>query len=267
MKIALFQNLPDGGALRTVYEQVKGLSKKHIIDCYCFEYPTYKNISEYFNKIYTFEFNIDSNKSGLTKRLSEDYKNFIILRRFHKDIAKKIDSGSFNIALIHPDKWTESPFLLRYLKTNNIYFCHELLRIAYEKYLQTYSNLTFFKNKYEKYTRVIRKDIDLSNARSAQKILTASNFMANKIQNAYKTKAKVVDLGVDASIFSNKSSIRKNYVLFIGKKSMVKGFDTYKSLRVVLKKEKLNWVELAVHDKDSLRVTNDVELAKVYSNA
>ena len=267
MKIALFQNLPDGGALRTVYEQVKGLSKKHTVDCYCFKYPNYKDISKYFHKIYTNDFRIDNNKSGFLKRIKEDYKNLITLRLVHKSIAKKINSQKYDIALIHTDMWTESPFVLRYLKKNNVYFSHELLRIAYEKYLQKFSDLSILKKIYEIFTRLIRKDFDYKNARSAQKIITASNYMADKIKNIYKREAKFIELGVNNKVFVNDKRKTREYILFIGKKNKVKGYDFYLKVKETLKNNaNIKWIELGF-DKDQAKISNDNELAMIYSKS
>ncbi len=77
----------------------------------------------------------------------------------------------------------------------------------------------------------------------------------------------MVNLGVDASMFTNKSNNKRNYILFIGKKSMVKGYDTYLKIKRLLRKDTyIKWFELGF-DKNQKIINNDNKLARVYSES
>ncbi|HLE48704.1 MAG TPA: glycosyltransferase family 4 protein [Patescibacteria group bacterium] len=267
MKIAIFQNLPDGGAMRTVYEQVKGLSENHKLDMYCFNNINYKDMKSFLNKIYIYAFNVPDEKHGFKKRVTVDFMNFISLRKVHKRIARDIDEKRYDLVLVHSDRWTESPFILRYLKTKNVYHCHELLRIAYEDYLKIDMNLPLHKKLYEYLTRKLRKNVDLVNARSAQKIITSSKYIANQVKTFYKKSATVIHLGADTDIFKNSENNNNKYVLYIGKRNMEKGYDTYLKVKSLLKdSKKLSWIELGF-DRGQKIIESDKDLAKIYSNA
>lgn len=155
-------------------------------------------------------------------RIRKDWDNFITLAREHKKLAKEIDSKNFDICLVHPDKLTQAPFLLRYLKTPTLYFCEELLRIVYEKELEYMG--PFVNQAYENITRLFRKKIDRDNARGATKVATASNFINRKVKRAYGMSAKVLPLGVDLKVFRPTSRQKHKSLLFVGANDEINGY-------------------------------------------
>ena len=51
-------------------------------------------------------------------------------------MAKDIDEGNFDYSFIHQNKdYVQSPFLIKFLKTQSIFFCAEPMRIFYDKEL------------------------------------------------------------------------------------------------------------------------------------
>jgi glycosyltransferase involved in cell wall biosynthesis len=265
MKIAVFHNLPDGGALRTVYEQVKGLSKKHRVDLYQFDRNLYKDIRKYVRKVNFFDFNLENSFPSVFNRFYKDYKNFVLLCLHHKKLAELIDNRNYDIVLVHSDKWTESPYLLRFLKTKNIYHCHELLRIAYEESLKFDEEVSLIKKGYEAVTRTIRKYIDWTNARSAGFIITSSNYINHKVKNVYQKKATSLHTGVDSSVFKPIKSKRTN-ILYVGGKSNYKGYDTYKKIVKILSNKQYNFIEIG-YGRGERKITSDRQMAKEYSSA
>lgn len=198
MKIALFHNLSIGGALRVVEAQARYLETKHKV------------------KIFRLNDNLQGN------RLKKDFNNFVSLAKKHKLLAQKIDDQNFDVVLAHPDKLTQASFLLRYLKTPSVYFCQELLRIAYEPELAFKGSA--INELYENTTRLIRKRIDRKNAQSTDLIITASRYIKGKVKVAYNKRAQVVNLGVDTKVF--KPGLKKtNQLLFVGAKNKFEGYD------------------------------------------
>ena len=183
MRIAIFHNLPPGGAKRVLYEEIKALTLKHDLDLFEFDcnYDDFLDPKPLVNNVHLVDFSLQRKNPSIKGRLERDYANFISLQRVHKKLARKIDEGGYDACLIHIDIWTESPFILKYLKTPNIYYSQELLRIVYENELKVEEKLNLFKRLYEKSTRKLRKKDDRANARSAQQILTNSRFMQRKI--------------------------------------------------------------------------------------
>jgi len=193
MKIAVFHNLPFGGAKRVLYEELKALSKKHEVYLYQLsgEKDDVFDFRKYTKEFHEFKFSLANEFPGFLNRLYSDYKKFFVLKKLHKAIAREIDSSNFDVVLIHPDHYIQAPFLLRYLKTKKIYYCHELLRIAYEKQFTFDKNVILLKKWYEKIIRLIMKNIDKTNARFANIILTNSAYTKQNIKNAYQKEAIV----------------------------------------------------------------------------
>lgn len=223
MKLAFFHNLPIGGAKKLVYYQVKLLSKKHEITVY--EYDSADQSSSSINQLQCKQ-NIYKDPVAVSKnRLLRDFSSFIQLQTVHKKIAADIDSNSYDFAIIHPDKYTQAPFILQYLKTVHFYYCHELLRIAYEDIYSFRDQVVFYKKWYENTTRYIRKYIDKVNAQSTRHILCNSEFIKQNIQNAYHKKATVCYPGVDTDLYNPRNEEKTYDILFIGEKSPADGYD------------------------------------------
>jgi len=243
MKIAIFHNLPPGGALRTFNEQVKYLSKNHEICLF--------EISD-----------IIGNPRGILDWLEKDFKNFIFLGHIHKKVAKRIDRENFDVILVHADKYTQAPFLLKYLKTKSLYYCQEYLRLAYEKELAFCKKVSLVKFLHEQLTRFIRKTIDRQNARAADIILANSGFTKEKIAKAYGRPVWVCYPGVDAGVFRPLGFKKENQVVFVGTPAKINGFD--------LAKKAINLVPLSIRPK--LKVISgfklsDQQLVRVYNQS
>jgi glycosyltransferase involved in cell wall biosynthesis len=269
MKIAVYHNLPSGGAKRILYEQIKGLSKDHQI--YLYELTTNKedflDISKFCIKTYKYRFNVKSNLQGPFKRLDEDFRKKVILKYLHRKIASDIDQAVYNIVIAHTDVYTESPFLLRYLKTPSIYYCEELLRIAYEPELTMDGKIGPVNKLYEKLIRNIGKSIDKKNARSADLILTTSNFMKSKILSAYGKDAHVCYPGVDTDIFKPQHIKHQNKILFIGNKNKIDGYFLVKKALSLINKEIRPQLKVLSFSSNGPIIKNDKELVKEYSSS
>lgn len=226
MKIAIFYNLPFSGAKRTVFEHVKGLRQLgHTVDIY-----TTDQESDIFspgnvaNKEYKYNYKRVKINLPLFNKLAGDLSDFYILKALHKKIAKDIDTKKYDIALIHTDKFTQAPFILRFIKTKNIYFCLEPLKIVYEYGLRMADNFSIFNKIYESWNRYTRKVIDRENARAAHKSLAISNFGRELIIQAFDLYPKVSYLGVDIKLFKKNNISKKNQILFIGQKIAMNGY-------------------------------------------
>ena len=218
MKIALFHNLPPGGAKRTVYEQVKYLSRHHDIHLYELTGTDEKFLSlrPFVKSVHTYPFQLSPN------RLISDYQKFFILPQIHRKMAQDINAA---VALIHADLYTQAPHILRYLKIPCLYFCQEMLRIAYEPELAFTDLVPFPKKYYEILTRQIRKSTDKSNAQATSMILTNSSFTGAKVQKEFKRSTNTCHLGVDPWVFYPQDRPKKNQVLFIDQKDKMSGYD------------------------------------------
>lgn len=202
MKIAIFHEVDFGGARRTADEFSKRLKKYFNVDFYSTQFdPKQWMGNDWRTRIY------------------KDTLELLKLYRLHKKIAKEIDSKNYDYVFVHPSRFTQAPFLLRFLKTKTIYFCQEPLRIVYDKYLSNISYIKFPKNIYEYLNRRIRKWIDKKNFENASIILANSNYSKKFIEKSYGGKAEVCYLGVDTDIFKPLNLNKTIDVLFIGNKN------------------------------------------------
>ncbi len=224
MKIAFFHNLPLSGAKKVVYEQIDYLSSKNLVDLYQLlpedDFFSFKKVTR---QTYTYQFTQYNRLPFFLSRIVRDYKNFITLKYLHKKIAQDIDNRGYDMVIVHPDKYTQAPFLLKFLKTKNIYYCHEWLRIVYESEFRFNEDVSIFKKWYEFVTREIRKYIDTKNVLAAKYIITNSLYTAKNCEKAYGIKTRVCYPGVDIHQFKN-TNIKKEYdILFVGDKTNNEG--------------------------------------------
>lgn len=268
MRIAVYHNLLVGGAKRVVYEEVKKLRRKHELFLFRLKETDESlwDIRPFMKKVFDYSFDINRYKTILLKRLEKDFNNFFLLNRLHRRIAEDINKSKCDVCLLHPDIYTQSPYLLRYLSVPSVYYCHELLRIAYEKELKISKDIFIANMFYENATRKIRKSIDKSNARHADKIIANSQFTAEKVSSAYNKRATVYSPGVDINIFKPYKNKKSNFVSFIGRsKDKIDGYDiAFESVNRV-KRKNLKLYSL-FPKKEKLRLA-DKDLAKKYSES
>lgn len=264
MKIAVFHNLPPGGAKRTIYRQIKSLSKKHELHLFkltstdetCF------NLKPFCQKVFQFNFKLSNHLLNPTDRLVKDFHNFFTLAKVHQQIARMIDKNNYQVCLIHPDQLTQAPFILKYLNTPSLYYCHEWLRIAYEKELSFQEPVFFVKSLYERLTRVIRKTIDRQNAQAADLILTNSLFTQKHVLKAYGKKAVVCYPGVDTQVFKPLPLKQEKKLVFVGASAKIIGFELAQKALSLIPRDIRPKLEVVSGFK-----LNDQQMVKVYNQS
>lgn len=269
MKIAIFYNLPFSGAKRQVMEHVKGLSLLgHIVDVYTTDQE--HDIFDpglFANTEFRYIFNQKTMNVPILKRVSSDLSVFFDLRQLHRQIAADIDKRRYDIALIHTDFLTQAPFILRFLKTKNVYFCLEPLKMAYEYSLRPPDDLGIFNRLYETMNRYVRKKIDRDNARSADHTLAISLFGRELMIQALDLYPGICPLGVDTEIFKPLNTLKKNQVLFVGQKLSINGYEYVTKVIESIPKNirpELKILSIKKGDKNTL---SDADLVTLYNQS
>ncbi len=268
MKIAIYHNVPPGGARRTVYEQIRHLSQKHKVDLYTTS-PIHRQImdpSDFCDNWYDFDFKLEIDPQGVKKRFIRDYKNFFLLKRVHKKIADIINQGGYDFALIHTDEYTEAPFILRFLRIPSIYHCHEPLRIAYEEKYKFKEKVNYLKYMYEIITRYVRKNIDRINLKSADAIITSSKYIGQKVKRYYNKDSYLCYPGVDTDVFKPCDK-RINQTLFIGSKIESEGYQFAVKLISSLPPDIRPTLKVLDFNDRRTKINDDRMLAKEYSRS
>jgi len=270
MRIAIFYNLAFGGAKRVVSEHVRGLKERnHTVDVYAINpEPDIFDPSQYSDTAYTYIFRHDIYKFPIIDRFIRDYKIFFPLKIFHKKIAADIDKRMYDIVLVHPDRLTQAPFLLQFLKTPSVYYCQEPLRIAYEYALRLKDNVGFLKHVYENTARMYLKRTDRENVRAATLTIASCYHIRERMIEAYDVYPKVVYCGIDDTIFRSLKQKKRNQIFFVGNTTIsIDGYDLVeKALRLIPEnlRPKLRIVSWQRENKKRL---TDKELVEIYNHS
>lgn len=266
MKIALFHNVPPGGAERVVYEQIHHLQENHSVILYTIpsDKKSFLDFSKIECQIKEYFFAQAGDAHGIKKRILSDFNQFVSLQTLHKKIAFDIDKQKFDLVIVHPDKFTQSPYLLQFLHTPHIYYCEELLRMVYEEQFAFKEEVSLPKIIYEHITRSIRRTIDKQNAQAAQKIVANSAFTAENARKAYYRKTNFCYPGVDTALFKPNKKQKKYDILFIGEKNTHNGYDLLqRAINTLSKKPSIHFL-----DKTNKKTwENDTLLVREYNNA
>lgn len=249
MRIAIFHNIPSGGAKRVVYEHAKELVKTEEVDLYYLSYnkEEFLDSRSYANNSYAYKFNRTGQKSILIY-LAWIVKliNYIKLSFIYKQMANDIDKRSYDIVYIHQCEVSHMPPLAKHLKTPTIVFCQEPIRMFYEPKTIPFKNrfsdtgfplqnhLTTINDILQKPFQYILKLLDKRNIKCADLVLANSYYSREYIYKAYGIFSKVNYLGVDTEKFSSRNKKRENTVLAVGAIDAKKGYDfIIKSLSLI----------------------------------
>jgi len=234
MRIAIFHDLPSGGAKRSLFEEVKYLSKKHTIDVFTLSSAdhNYCDIRPFVNnyKIYQFSprrlFNSPFGRLNQFQR----FLDLLKLDRLSHQIASVIDQSNYDVIFIHPCMWTQAPLVIRQLKSPVVYYLHEPPRHIYENnnrlirrgLLSALDWIDPFLILY----RCTARHLDRSATLKSNLVLVNSQFMKDVVKRIYQIEPVISYLGVDTDSFCVIPGIRKEgYVLSVGAIHTPKGYD------------------------------------------
>ncbi|MDO8621279.1 MAG: glycosyltransferase family 4 protein [Candidatus Levybacteria bacterium] len=266
MKIAVFHELSFGGAKRACYELSKKLSKKFNVDLYYVDIEKDKEVKKYFRNVYYYNF-LPKHWIGndWKSRLYKDTIELFNLYKLHKRIAKDISLRRYDCVIVHPSRYTQAPFILRFLVCPTIYFCQEPLRIVYDKHINQMPSMSFYEKLYEAINRKIRKIIDKSNIGKADMILVNSLFSEDWVRASYDLQSEICYLGVDEEKFKP-LNLKKEYdLLFFGSKNKLGGYDLLNEAVRLFKIEPI--IKIIIKDLGEKDRVSDKELVREYNKS
>ncbi len=203
MKIAVYSQLPNGGARVATNSILSKLGESHQISN--FTLPPSKEDSHLF------------------QRLRQDFNSLVKARKQSKLVAQKIDSQSFDACIVTHDSHIQAPWVLRYLKTPTIFLCQEPTRAFFEQFLEIDDSWPLINQIYERSVRLVKKKIEINNAQKANQIISNSAFGAESILRAYGVSAIPAHLGVNLDRFYPSNKKRTNQVFIVGNAEPQKG--------------------------------------------
>jgi glycosyltransferase involved in cell wall biosynthesis len=240
VRIAVYENLPLGGARRLSFELGRRLAERHQVDLYrlnCFRSPEMdlarhvrrERIYEYAPALGLLRGRIESGRFG-----PRSYTCFGPLRRLHRRLAAELHRGGYDAVLVHTDAMTQSPYLLRYLSGDgSAYFCHEPLRIVLEPELMaehrrrlahSWGPLGALRRFEDGWAWRRLAGEDQLNVRAARLLIVNSEHSRREVQEAYGRDSQVCLPGVDPGRFRpDPEVVPRPEVLSIGSPVEAKG--------------------------------------------
>jgi glycosyltransferase involved in cell wall biosynthesis len=214
MRIAIFHNLPFGGAKRSLYEFAKRLCPAHDVDLFRFDITdeSFLDLRNLVKHDYAFAIR---GKFLASLRLDLHGPKFFLLpalKQASAEIARQIDSGGYDLTFMHQCIEVNSPFLLRYLQGPSVYFCQQPFR-SLEPQFNTGRGVADFAK------RLLRQwyaRIDDVNLRSASLVLTPSDYCREIVYMKYGVFGRVSQLGVDTEQFRPLGTPKRRCILSVG---------------------------------------------------
>lgn len=238
VRIALFHNLPSGGAKRHTREQARELARRghEVVE---FRPSTaaadFCSLAPHVAAVHSFPAPALSRLARRVPLLTpyiHAAQGLAALRRvdrLQQRIAAVIDAGRFDVTLVQDCQVAMTPYLLRYLQTPAAFFCHHgfthwspPLRAAGATGRETMKARYYAPARWL-FSRTLCRD-ERRNAQCAGVVLTASRFAHAQVQAHYAVDAVVVGAGVDPAVFAPVAAPPSDYVLCVGELSPRKDY-------------------------------------------
>lgn len=230
MRIAVYHDLPRGGAYYMVAEYAKRLSTQHEVMLFWICNPT---VAQHYPPI-----------TGVSATRRYDFCltppprslhgspwtpiDLLRLDLLNRRIARDIDASSPDVVLAFASRHTQAPLVLRHLRTPSVYFCTEPLRIEYEPDTHPLRKarlrhvvrtaITF------PFRRLLR-DTEHRIVSRQPTICTHSIYTQSHIRKIYGKRADLCHYGIDTNIYRPQNVPPQNMVLSVGAIAWIKGHE------------------------------------------
>ena len=235
LRIAIYHNLPSGGAKRALCEMTRRLALHHEIDVYTLATADhgFADLRPYARAHHIFPFNplpLFASPFGRLNQLQRR-RDLGRLEMINRRIAAEIDESKYDVIMAHPCRFTQAPSVLLYLQTPSVYYAQEGLRRLYEPALTGAgaaaagfrAGLNRIDPLIPLYDRALMRT-DRRSIQAATRVLVNSRFTQENISQAYGIEADVAYLGVDSTFFRPGSGGKGEFLLSVGALRPNKGF-------------------------------------------
>lgn len=223
MKIALYYNLPAGGAKRYIFEAIKRLCEKHLIDVYTLSTSDmfFCNFGPYVKNTFVYDFKSLKLLEFPCSRLNWIIQllNIVWMERLLKKAAFDIDSRNYDVVFCNTCVNTEIPLIIKHLKTPVVYIAHSttfpLGIIREEKKISSFrkstrKNIPDFGQKL--FNHILKRK-QKENIKKTSLVLSVSNYLADKLNMEYEVSAKVNYPGIDFNKFVPDNVVKKEHLI------------------------------------------------------
>jgi len=294
MNIAVFHDLPSGGAKRALYGNVKFLVEKNDVDVFI---PSTANedylpLKDIVNNLKIFPVkNISKGFLISAIKYFPSRVSLLDLEKTQKNMAEIINKEDYDVVLCEQDRFTMAPFFLKYLKKPHVFYCQQQIDFRYDVTWELYKNAGLIKKNLPEYLRYKfyssrMKNNDKKISEYSKYTVVNSNFSQETLLKSYGIKSFVSYLGIDPQLFKPINVSKENFVLTVGQCLPEKGFEFIlralgkiddkirPELVIVSDQGNIHWKnyleKLAVKLGVKLRILNmitDEELIKLYNQA
>jgi glycosyltransferase involved in cell wall biosynthesis len=237
MRVAIYHNLPSGGAKRAVYEWICRLTNAHSIDLYSLSTANHDfcDIRPYCSQHTIFDFTPRDLYKSPFGRLNQfqRWRDLGDLDRLNQSIAEKINEGGYDLLFANTCMFTFIPALLQYIEIPSVYYFHEPFGSGFYRSLERpYLNKDSWRENLNHFDPLIKlyqgrlASMQKRSVRVTTQLLSNSNFTRDRIQQEFGLDATFSPYGVDLNGFHPVAgSQREDYVMSVGEMSPRKGFD------------------------------------------
>ena len=232
MRIAVFANLPPGGARRAAYELVRHTVSDHDYDYHRISLPDpadrlaeKQEIGDLAKEVFDHPFRPATAGPESGRRVLD----IRAMAALQETIARDIDGRGYDLVFVHHDRWTHAPALLRFLHTPSLYFVQEPRRQSFEyPMMHRHRPAAGLGSRAARLVAstfdVWMRENDIRATRAATSLVANSYHSAESIYRAYGRHPAVSYLGVDDEVFRIGGSQRHG-VLAVGALDPIKGHD------------------------------------------
>ena len=237
MKIALFHNLPSGGAKRAVFEWTRRLSEKHTIDVYSLSTADhgYCDIRPVVREHHVFEFTPRSLFHSPFGRLNQfqRWRDLGDLTEINRRIASEIDKREYDVVFAHTCMVSFIPVFLQFVETPAVYYLHEPFgRLFSRKIERPYTKTNQGRellNRFDPFIGMYSRRLDSLQHKSVlntELLLANSRFTQGQMKVGFGVETPVSYYGVNyEDFYPLNGELKGNYVLSVGELTPRKGFD------------------------------------------
>lgn len=237
MKIAIFHNLPSGGAKRALFEWVRRLAGEHEMDVYSLETADHAfcDIRPYASKHEVYEFaprGLFESPFGRLNQLQR-WRDLGDLEQLNRRIAGQINLGGYDVLFANTCMYTFIPALLQYVEIPSVYYLHEPFGTGFIRvFVRPYIKKGGWREAMDRFDPLIGlyrrrlASIQRRSVRGTTRLLSNSRFTSGRIQAEFGVDAEFSPYGVDLTGFQPvNGSQREDFIVSVGEMSPRKGFD------------------------------------------
>jgi glycosyltransferase involved in cell wall biosynthesis len=237
MRIAIYQNLPSGGAKRALMEWIKRLSPQHEIDIFTLSEANHDfcDLRPWVRRYEVIDFETRPLFLPPLGRLNQGqrWRDLDDLDRIGQSIAEQINTAGYDVFFANPCYRTLIPAVLQYTTVPSVYYLHEPFGPSVVRNIpRPYHRTDGWREKSRRvdpFFRLYRSRLErirLKAVENTGRFLANSTYTRDQMANDYGVDALICNYGVDTDSFQPSEQIEKTEaVLSVGSLSPRKGFD------------------------------------------